>query len=387
MSTVYQNEVDRLNAVKNRIRTNLVSQGVIVPADAVLDEMATLILSVAGEDGQRGTGILSTTTGISSYTTAVGGVTPAYRILLSTLKTQAKVDDVLVGDTVRYSYYLYPVIYVDADYAYMGTRVNIRGSAGAALTVKSVSESTEAGGSNVVTFSDNTTLTVKNGNEGPPGPKPVMGTDYWTPADQESVVQQVIIALGKPVIGEVDANKNITLTGELPSGTYSIKYETADGELIEVGQIEIGGVAYTNQLPISTDASGAIYNGKGWKEDTRLNTDGTDKTGATGFVATGFIPCGNDAVIRVKSNVAVTNSESSQAICIFDTSKTHIKRLNWSALTTGSNALTVNSDGSIEYHFKASNWTECSGKTVGFIRLAFPGINDSTIITVNEEIV
>lgn len=215
---------------------------------------------------------------------------------------------------------------------------------------------------------------------------PQKGIDYWTPADQEQIVQDVLVALGKPVVGEIDANNNITLVGTLASGIYSVKYETADGEHMDVGVIEIGGAAYTNQLPISTDASGAIYNGKGWKEDTRLNTDGTDKTGATGFVATGFIPCGNDAIIRVKSNVAVTDTNSSQAICFYDGEKNIIQRLNWAGITTG-NYLKINSDGSIEYHFKASAWAEFNGKTVGFIRLAFPGINDSTIITINEEIV
>lgn len=33
------------------------------------------------------------------------------------------------------------------------------------------------------------------GNPGQPGKTPVKGTDYWTPADQESIVQQVIAAL------------------------------------------------------------------------------------------------------------------------------------------------------------------------------------------------
>lgn len=84
-----------------------------------------------GADGQRGTGILNTTTGIQAYTTAVDGVSPKYRILLSTLKTQSKVNEVLVGDTVRYSAFLYPVIYVDDSYAYMTTRVTIQGTAGA----------------------------------------------------------------------------------------------------------------------------------------------------------------------------------------------------------------------------------------------------------------
>lgn len=46
-----QNSVDRLNAIKSRIRTNLVAQGITVPEDSVLEEMAEQILSVAGEDG------------------------------------------------------------------------------------------------------------------------------------------------------------------------------------------------------------------------------------------------------------------------------------------------------------------------------------------------
>lgn len=46
-----QNSVDRLNAIKARIRTNLVAQGITVPEDAVLEEMAEQILSVAGEPG------------------------------------------------------------------------------------------------------------------------------------------------------------------------------------------------------------------------------------------------------------------------------------------------------------------------------------------------
>ena len=46
-----QSEIDRLNAIKERIRTNLVAQGVTVPEDTVLSTMAEQILSVAGEPG------------------------------------------------------------------------------------------------------------------------------------------------------------------------------------------------------------------------------------------------------------------------------------------------------------------------------------------------
>lgn len=226
--------------------------------------------------------------------------------------------------------------------------------------------------------------------KGDPGYTPQKGVDYGTPADQEAIVQQTLTALGKPIVGEVDANKNIVLSGDLASGVYNVKYETANGELVDVGQIEIGGVAYTNQLPISTDASGAIYNGKGWKENTRLSGTGTDTADTQyGMSVTGFIPCGNTATIRIKSNVAVMNDYSNQGFCLYDASKTFIYRLNLASITTASSKyLKVNPDGSIEYSLNAAYWGDSTaGKTVGFIRATFPGINDSTIITINEEIV
>ena len=73
---------------------------------------------------------------------------------------------------MRHSYNYYPVIHVDSSYVYFGTRVSIRGSAGkdgTSVTVSSVSESTADGGNNVVTFSDGTILTVKNGTQGSNG--------------------------------------------------------------------------------------------------------------------------------------------------------------------------------------------------------------------------
>ena len=122
-----------------------------------------------GEDGQRGTGLLAVTTAPASYTTAVGGITPKYRMAISTIKTQAGVTEVLLGDTVRYSYYHYPIDYLDSSYAYFENRVSIRGATGVTVTIESVSESTEDGGDNVVAFSDGKTLHVKNGKTGGKG--------------------------------------------------------------------------------------------------------------------------------------------------------------------------------------------------------------------------
>lgn len=83
-----------------------------------------------GQDGTDGANILGITTAPSDYTTKVGSFTPAYRIALSTVKTQSGASDVQVGDVLSHSYYHYPVGYVDSSYVYCGARRSIRGSQG-----------------------------------------------------------------------------------------------------------------------------------------------------------------------------------------------------------------------------------------------------------------
>ena len=56
--------------------------------------------------------------------------------------------------------------------------------------------------------------------------------------------------------------------------------------------------SYINQIPLSTDSSGAIYNGGlGYKNGFRLSSSGEEKANAASFV-TGFIPVKAGDVIR-----------------------------------------------------------------------------------------
>ena len=112
-----------------------------------------------GPTGERGTCLIAVTTTPSAYTTEVNGLTPAYRIAISTVKSQGGVTEVKVGDVIQRSYYHYPVIYVDASYAYCRARVSIRGATGA------------------------------------DGATPVKGTDYFTDADKTELVNDVVTQL------------------------------------------------------------------------------------------------------------------------------------------------------------------------------------------------
>jgi hypothetical protein len=72
------------------------------------------------------------------------------------------------------------------------------GKDGTSVTVTNVSESSTDGGTNVVTFSDGKKLNVKNGTKGSKGDTghtPQKGTDYFTEADKQELVGAVLAAL------------------------------------------------------------------------------------------------------------------------------------------------------------------------------------------------
>ncbi len=70
------------------------------------------------------------------------------------------------------------------------------------LKVTDVQESTEDSGSNIVTFSDGSTVTIKNGSKGSKGDKgdtPIKGTDYFTESDKKEMVESIVAGMDNGV--------------------------------------------------------------------------------------------------------------------------------------------------------------------------------------------
>lgn len=91
------------------------------------------------------------------------------------------------------------------------------GKDGTSVTVKSVSENNTDGGSNIVTFSDGKTLTVKNGSKGSPGQDgktPVKGTDYFDGAKGDPGKDGV-----SPTVTASKSGKVTTITIKDATGT------------------------------------------------------------------------------------------------------------------------------------------------------------------------
>lgn len=142
------------------------------------------------------------------------------------------------------------------------------------------------------------------------------------------------------------------------------------------------GVSYTNQIPISTDTDGSIYNGKGYR------TGYYDNNGNIGFSAstdlTGLIPCKVGDVVRLK-NVTISASTTSARFTFYKSDKTFIGQIMANATWIINNTLKAETDASGNY-VKITINSHTSTTGCAFMRVSAGDINDSSIITVNEEI-
>lgn len=159
------------------------------------------------------------------------------------------------------------------------------------------------------------------------GQLPVKGKDYWTDSDKAEIVQDVIDALGTPVFGTVDEDNNIILSGNLVQGSYTLKYENKDGSLTVIGTLNSSGADYPNQIPISIDTDGTIYNGTGYRTGSRCSSSGavSDVENPSAVKApflTGFIPCktGDRIVLENCYMQAYTGDSASELGALYGSS-------------------------------------------------------------------
>jgi hypothetical protein len=169
-----------------------------------------------------------------------------------------------------------------------------------------------------------------------------------------------------------------------------------------------------NQIPISTDTDGSIYNGCGYKEGLKFSTDNSklgDEQSASGVVATGFIPFGygssnsarGEQVIYLKDIEALATN-SNVRIALYTADKTclsvrvatqFLPATDYSSSTSTGVFYTADSNGyitSIDFtgytsYLHNEGVNNSADKDVAFFRFCSPGIDDDSIIKVNEPFV
>ena len=173
----------------------------------------------------------------------------------------------------------------------------------------------------------------------------------------------------------------------------------------EVRKIECGGVllwkgGYTNQVPLSIDTNGSIFNGKGYIDGYRLNSSGTT-TAEGGTTATGYIPCTPEDTVRMAGVSWVPKAPAYYCyISFFDANfkkLAHINNYRDSAIANGVSNMTAGTV--LTNKFAAHNITQDengvwtfdldyqSSASFAYIRISGFGAGADMIVTINEEIV
>ena len=146
-------------------------------------------------------------------------------------------------------------------------------------------------------------------------------------------------------------------------------------------------VNYTNQIPISTDASGAVYNAPyGYKTGLYLNKGNETSHSKTGV--TGFIPCKGNAKSTIYFKNVGFNANSStynyERVSIYDSNKNYLTQFK--ASNTGNAYQPVLDNGElVSFQIRA---TTAGVSTTGdlFIRVSGSTIGENSIITVDQPI-
>lgn len=155
--------------------------------------------------------------------------------------------------------------------------------------------------------------------------------------------------------------------------------------------------SYTNQVPISVDTDGSIFNKTGYKDNVRLSSSGGVSSSAqNGSTTTGFIPWyGDTTYLRVKGVEwlnATANYGGHFYVNCYDTNKKFLDYLATAELGNYAHIVTVTRDSNgietikfSETYGTANTKLQCFRKAA-FIRITARGKGADMILTINEEI-
>lgn len=142
---------------------------------------------------------------------------------------------------------------------------------------------------------------------------------------------------------------------------------------------------FDNKLPKSTDVDGTIFNGTGYQSGAGWSTDGvTLNTGAeyAEITCTGFIPCAENAVIRLKGMSFASGNDYCRVV-LFDSSKAKLMHVNRANLISNASSYYINNYSETE---DGCQFTIVSASAAYFKLNVFTStLGASPAISVNEE--
>ena len=173
---------------------------------------------------------------------------------------------------------------------------------------------------------------------------------------------------------QLSANGLAIIVNSLDEMTDVSKKYVFNGYVYECVVTEIV-TSYTNVLKTAKDIDGTIYNGKGYKDNTRLNSSGEVKDASGMDIDTsGKITCKVGDRLRIKS----VKSSKNYTTYIYSYNDSNVKQGVYTIDSALATTTTKDIDMTLDSATFGANFTN--------IRFCSGDINDNTIVTINEPI-
>jgi hypothetical protein len=181
------------------------------------------------------------------------------------------------------------------------------------------------------------------------------------------------ITSGGDVVGYVDSENNIVLTGKLTDGTYTLKYENEDGTETEIGTLTVD-----NDVPVVNYTNLADPTSSEWQTGVRINSSGATVSLAGNIISNKLAVTSKNFSLHVKG-LKMLDSSTSPRVYRYNADKTYAGVAN---NTVSEGICSVAEYASDVYVITLEEMT-CSYIAVGG---ALVGSADDVIITINENI-
>ena len=119
---------------------------------------------------------------------------------------------------------------------------------------------------------------------------------------EEEFAEKLAFLMGYSVFGCVDENNDVILSGNLADGTYTLKYEMADGTYSEIGNLVVGEI-------VAEPVNLFVIGGDGYIINGRCSSTGADRSDSNGYIVSNYIEVENGDTVYIK-NATVSNSAS-----------------------------------------------------------------------------
>ena len=201
---------------------------------------------------------------------------------------------------------------------------------------------------------------------------------------------------GTAYSADITADTNYTLSTvtikmgntDITSSVYSdghINIASVTGDIV-ITAVATKVINYTNQVSISTDTDGNVYNTVGYKDGYRINSSGAEAE-YSGYTTTGFIPFTKGQTIRIGGE-GITYDSYGCLLMFYDTSKTVISNAGIGYQHVGSTTYGTwtTEQTSVFCLDPFDTYPNTLSGNSGYIRISAKGSGANLIVTLDEKI-